>query len=37
MSKSTNQQKLQVLRIYLEDLKRRVKPKKTVIPVDEED
>jgi len=37
MSKSTNQEKLQVLRIYLEDLKRRVKPKKTVIPVDEED
>jgi len=37
MSKSTNQQKLQVLKIYLEDLKRRVKPKKTVIPVDEED
>jgi hypothetical protein len=37
MSKSTNQQKLQVLKIYLEDLKRRVKPKKTVILVDEED
>jgi len=37
MSKSTNQQKLQVLKIYLEDLKRRVKPKRTIIPVDEED
>jgi len=37
MSKTTNQQKLQVLRIYIEDLKRRVKPKKTVIRVDEED
>lgn len=37
MSKSTHHQKLQVLKIYIEDLKRRVKPKKTVIPVDEED
>lgn len=37
MSKSTNQQKVQVLKVYLEDLKRKVKPKKTVILVDEED
>jgi len=37
MSKTTHHQKLQVLKIYIEDLKRRVKPKRTVTPVDEED
>jgi len=37
MSKTTHHQKLQVLKIYIEDLKKRVKPKKTVIRVDEED
>ena len=38
MSKSTNQQKVQVLKIWLETLKRKIKPAvvKTVIP-DEED
>jgi hypothetical protein len=37
MSKSSHQQKLQVLKIYIQDLKKKVKPKKTVILVDEED
>jgi hypothetical protein len=38
MSKSTNQQKAQVLKIWLETLKRKTKPAviKTIIP-DEED
>lgn len=38
MSKSTNQQKVQVLKIWLETLRRKVKPTvvKTTIP-DEED
>lgn len=38
MSKTTNQQKVQVLRVWLETLKRRIKPTvvKTLLPDDED-